>query len=84
MDADPSLPDSRAFTGAWIETIIGQGAENRFVVAPSRARGLKQGVRQVVNDTSQVAPSRARGLKQISRRFDHRRRRESRLHGRVD
>ncbi len=36
--------DSRPFTGAWIETILGiEGViAHEYFVAPSRGRGLKQ------------------------------------------
>ena len=54
---------SRAFTGAWIETLLGDYHHNTDGVAPSRARGLKQSERNQPIIELSVAPSRARGLK---------------------
>ena len=56
--------DRRALTGAWIETIIIVGNPGEAeAVAPSRARGLKLGMKLDVGILADVAPSRARGLK---------------------
>jgi len=53
----------RALTGAWIETFIEIEEGFEFLVAPSRARGLKPILPWRVRPLVQVAPSRARGLK---------------------
>ena len=55
--------DSRAFTGAWIETSLDERMWTIKVVAPSRARGLKQVYSARSRSAVEVAPSRARGLK---------------------
>ncbi len=77
------VDQGRAFTGAWIETLHNQPFLGRLLVAPSRARGLKQLVWKRPVVTSQVAPSRARGLKH-QKIHEPRHLLESRLHGRVD
>ncbi len=53
----------RAFTGAWIETILSVGFLFSVIVAPSRARGLKPPFENISTTIPHVAPSRARGLK---------------------
>ena len=54
----------RPFTGAWIETRTWYCGYALEPVAPSRGRGLKQEVVDVVEMPRHVAPSRGRGLKQ--------------------
>ena len=75
---------SRALTGAWIETSIG----NRFAwlqrVAPSRARGLKLCRWSAICVIAIVAPSRARGLKRVTMDVASPVTPLSRPHGRVD
>ena len=48
---------------AWIETVSACLEDQKYRVAPSRARGLKQRRRLVLCNRGRVAPSRARGLK---------------------
>ena len=54
---------SRALTGAWIETSDVKCVATLDIVAPSRARGLKQDNDSKWGHQVVVAPSRARGLK---------------------
>ena len=56
---------SRAFTGAWIETIVVFALVVTLNVAPSRARGLKLRSHRENSQPVRVAPSRARGLKHL-------------------
>ena len=60
------ISSGRAFTGAWIETDVFSPTNDWLVVAPSRARGLKQFPALLSALRILVAPSRARGLKQLS------------------
>ena len=61
----------RALTGAWIETPALMAHRRRGIVAPSRARGLKQDIEETYQVPQTVAPSRARGLKLQPRPVAH-------------
>ncbi len=54
------------FTGAWIETCVNRHHRRRARSRPSRARGLKRRVREILRRRRVSRPSRARGLKLCS------------------